>query len=166
MKITKKQLTYLVESEVRKCLNKHKKTLAHIQKINEDIDDYSPSLAQEIINIFKPYKDLLKLGYWKLSTDNTIDDDELNDYIIYDRDINELDSILEDSENIILSFDTEGNNITEQLDNLCNNYNYDSEIGEVDIPIIKNDMNCRVYIPIQQIDKTLQRFLKELNDLY
>jgi len=30
MKLTKKQLTYLVESEVRKYLNKHKKTSAHI----------------------------------------------------------------------------------------------------------------------------------------
>lgn len=166
MKLTKKQLTYLVESEVRKYLNKHKKTSAHIQKINEDIDDYSSSLAEELINIFKPYKDLLKLGYWKLSTDNTIDDDELNDYVIYDRDINGLDSILEDSENIILSFDTDGNDIIEQLDNLCSNYNYNSEIGEVDVPIIKNDMNYRVYIPIQQIDKTLQSFLKELNNLY
>lgn len=166
MKITKKQLTYLVESEVRKYLNKHKKTSAHIQKIYEDIDNYNSLLAQEIINIFKPYKDLLKYGYWNLTTDNSIDDDELNDYVIYDRDINELDSILEDSENIILSFDTDGNDIIDQLDNLCNNYNYDSEIGEADIPIIKNDMNCRVYIPIQQIDKTLQRFLKELNDLY
>lgn len=163
MKITKKQLIYLVESEVRKYLNKHKK---NIQKINEDIDDYSQSLAEVLINIFKPYKDLLKLGYWDLYTDNTIDDDELNDYIIYDRDINELDSILEDSENIILSFDTGGNDIIDQLDDLCNNYNYDSEIGKVDIPIIKNDMNYRVHIPIQQIDKTLQSFLKELNDLY
>lgn len=166
MKITKKQLTYLVESEVRKYLNKHKKTSAHIQKINEDIDDYSPSLAEELINIFKPYKDLLKLGYWDLSTDNTIDDDELNDYVIYDRDINELDSILEVSENIILSFDTEGNDIIDQLDNLCDNYNYNSEIGKVDIPIIENDMNYSIHIPIQQIDKTLQSFLKELNELY
>lgn len=166
MKITKKQLTYLVESEVRKYLNKHKKTSAHIQKINEDIDDYSPSLAEELINIFKPYKDLLKLCYWDLSTDNTIDDDELNDYVIYDRDINELDSILEVSENIILSFNTEGNDIIDQLDNLCDNYNYNSEIGKVDIPIIENDMNYSIHIPIQQIDKTLQSFLKELNELY
>ncbi len=163
MKLTKKQLTYLVESEVRKYLKNYKKASVHI---NEDIDDYSPLLAEELINIFKPYKDLLKLGYWDLSTDNTIDDDELNDYIIYDRDINELDSILEVSKDIVLSFDTEGNDVIEQLDNLCDNYNYEHAIDEVDIPIIKNDMNYRVYIPIQQIDKTLQSFLKELNELY
>lgn len=163
MKLTKKQLTYLVESEVRKYLKNYKKASVHI---NEDIDDYSPLLAEELINIFKPYKDLLKLGYWDLSTDNTINDDELNDYIIYDRDINELDSILEVSKDIVLSFDTEGNDVIEQLDNLCDNYNYEHAIDEVDIPIIKNDMNYRVYIPIQQIDKTLQSFLKELNELY
>lgn len=163
MKLTKKQLTYLVESEVRKYLKNYKKASVHI---NEDIDDYRPLLAEELINIFKPYKDLLKLGYWDLSTDNTIDDDELNDYIIYDRDINELDSILEVSKDIVLSFDTEGNDVIEQLDNLCDNYNYEHAIDEVDIPIIKNDMNYRVYIPIQQIDKTLQSFLKELNELY
>lgn len=163
MKLTKKQLTYLVESEVRKYLKNYKKASVHI---NEDIDDYRPLLAEELINIFKPYKDLLKLGYWDLSTDNTINDDELNDYIIYDRDINELDSILEVSKDIVLSFDTEGNDVIEQLDNLCDNYNYEHAIDEVDIPIIKNDMNYRVYIPIQQIDKTLQSFLKELNELY
>ena len=165
MKLTKKQLTYLVESEVKKYLKNYKKNSTRIMKINEDDDEYSTSLAEELINIFKPYKELLNLGYWDLSTDNTIDYDELNDYI-YNEDIDELDSILEVSKNIVLSFDTEGNDIIEQLDNLCDNYNYEHAIGEVDIPIIKNDMNYRVYIPIQQIDKALQIFLKELDKLY
>lgn len=62
MKITTKQLQYLVENEVRKQLNNN--------KINEGIFDTDTTFAEDFMNILEPYRQEYLQYKWELDTDS------------------------------------------------------------------------------------------------
>jgi hypothetical protein len=66
MKITMKQLQYLVENEVRKQLNNN--------KINEGIFDTDTTFAEDFMNILEPYRQEYLQYKWELDTDSAKDD--------------------------------------------------------------------------------------------
>ena len=76
MKLTKKQLTYLVESEVRK-------QLINNNKINEKwLEDVDTTFAEDFMNILEPYRqEYLQQYKWELDTD-TVDAVTFMKYIL------------------------------------------------------------------------------------
>lgn len=104
MKITKKQLTYLVENEVRKQLINNK-------KINESIIDDDTIFAVNFMNILEPYRqDYLQYYKWEIFSDTVFNGDFMECILTctkgryyYNTDIKKIQKFLDESEEIAVS---------------------------------------------------------------
>lgn len=137
MKLTKKQLIYLVESEVRKQLINNK-------KINESNIDDVTTFAINFMNILEPYRqDYLQQYKWELDTE-TVDADTFMKYILgctkghyshkYNTDIYKIQQILDnvDTDETIRCSVRLRNTIPNEkyLDRIANKYHlYSSEVS-------------------------------------
>lgn len=165
MKITKKQLTYLVESEVRKQLKLHgNKINRRALRINESALDIN-SVAEELVDILNPVLDYAINDATDDGYTFTIDDNEvknLEDYVdmdTYQLDVDEVEGLLAGARELTITF-----YIGDYQDNFFENFNwainrlmrkYPMYTGEV------LDDYYKIHIPLNDLS-SLSMFLDEL----
>lgn len=180
MKITKKQLTYLVESEVRK-------QLVINNKINEKwLEDDDTTFAEDFMNILEPYRqEYLQQYKWELDTD-TVNVVTFMKYILgctkgryshkYNTDIYKIQQILDNvdtDETIRCSVRLRNTILNEKyLDHIANKYHLYSEVSvkeryfdddSIEQISDKFVLIYSYYIPITKVLEILPELLSELN---
>ena len=179
MKITKKQLQYLVENEVRK-------QLINNNKINEKwLNDVDTTFAEDFMNILEPYRqEYLQQYKWELDTD-TVDVVTFMKYILgctkgryshkYNTDIYKIQQILDnvDTDETIRCLVRLRNTIPNEkyLDHIANKYHlYSSEVSVKERYFDDNDEQISdkfvlIYSYFIPITKVLEILPDLLNDL-
>ena len=111
MKITKKQLTYLVESEVKKQLKLrgNKNARRHTLRINEGVNNNDDNIAAELVNILNPvfeYAVSEDPNEYIFTIDDNVEDNLLNcvDLNTDLLDIDEVEQIIEGAKELTISF--------------------------------------------------------------
>ena len=180
MKITKKQLQYLVENEVRK-------QLVINNKINEKwLEDDDTTVADDFMNILEPYRqEYLQQYKWELDTD-TVNAVTFMKYILdctkgryshkYNTDIYKIQQILDNvdtDETIRCSVRLRNTILNEKyLDHIANKYHLYSEVSvkeryfdddSIEQISDKFVLIYSYYIPITKVLEILPELLSELN---
>ena len=177
MKLTKKQLQHLVESEVRK-------QLINNSKIDEGIFDIDTTFAENFMDILEPYKqDYLQQYKWELDTD-AVRSDTFMKYILgctkgryshkYNTDIYKIQQILDnvDTDETIGCTVRLRNTILNQkyLDRIANKYHLYSEVSVKERYLEDSDNQISdkfvllysYFIPITKVLKILPDLLNDL----